>query len=53
MVIPDRNFSNSYIPPWGVVVLHIGVRRSTVCCHGDALKTCGEIVYITRYLGNV
>ena len=36
----DHHLSSSYIPPWGVVDLHIGVRHSNVQDH-----TPGRVLY--------
>jgi len=43
MVYTPKAICNSYIPPWGVVVLHIGVGRNRE----------GYNHYITCYLGNI
>ena len=44
--------SNSYIPPWGVVVLHIGVGRSPTPIARPHPRE-GYNYYITCYLDNI
>ena len=44
--------SNSYIPPWGVVVLHIGVGHSLVLCLARArLPARNHLVNEVEFLG--